>query len=278
MQEKIPIVFCLPVQADWRTLSGMKKEINADFLKCVALVTMTLDHMAQAELLPEFVHWTIGRLAFPLFACLLTYHLQAKQLFTKYAIRLSFWGTLTLFVLPEDLRYNIFFAFLWPLLAIWGFQKLQKLYLPELAQNALMEVLFCLAAWASCYTSYELWGFIYVCLWYYWWQTRNKYCGAGLVLFGGAINYAVTPVLSPTISAVTTAGLANTHPGGRRWFKFSYVFYPYFPMHLWLLECWQKQHFFFPTFPWFVWVWGGAYFLWWLHKKVLRKTVLTKTT
>ena len=270
------IVFCLPPQENWHRLSDMKKEINADFLKCVALVTMTLDHMAQAEILPIWVHWTIGRLAFPIFACLLTYHLQTKQLFTKYAGRLLFWGMVTAFVRPENIRYGIFLAFLWPLLAIWGFQKLQNLRLSEFVQNALMEVLFCLGAWASCYTSYELWGFIYICLWYYWWQTRNKYCGAGLVLFGGVINYTVTAFLSPAISAITTTGLANIRPSGRRWFKFSYLFYPYFPLHCWLLWCWQHQTFYIPHFPWFMWLWGSVYFLLWVRKKLRRKTTLTK--
>ena len=245
----------------------MRKIVNADGLKCVALVAMTLDHMAAYGLLPPWVQFTIGRLAFPIFACLLTYHLYTKQLFKKYTERLLFWGTVTIFARSDYPLFDIFFTFLWPILALWGVQKLSQMRLPALLHNFLLEGLFVAGAIAAVHTSYDIYGFVYVCLWYFWWKKPNSCCACLLIFFGALSSITSMSPLCLASAAVVTAGLLFVLPGGRHWLKANYLFYPYFPAHVWVLSCWAKHALIVPHFPLFVWVWAGVYFALYILKK-----------
>ena len=251
----------LPLSPNSFTLMGMRKEINTDWLKLIALMAMTLDHIAYNGLLPLWVQYSVGRLAFPIFACLLTYHLQTKQLFAKYTERLLFWGMITLFVRPDSPELNIFFTFLWPVLTIWGLKKLNTMQLSRTLYNILLELLFVAGAFCSMTTSYEIYGFIYVCLWYCWWGHPHPVCGVFLIAFGVLANWGAMSVLCCTSAALATAALLFVLPGGRRWLKHSYLFYPYYPLHFWVISCLAKHTFIIPCIPPFMWVWGGLYFV-----------------
>lgn len=243
--------------------------INADLLKCIALVSMTLDHMAYNGLLPPWVQFTFGRLAFPIFAVLMTYHLQQKQLFKKYAIRLSFWGVVCWYACPWMPQLNIFFTLLWPVLALWGLQKLQQVKSPTFIHNLLLEILFVAGAFAGMVSQYDVFGFIYLCLLYYWWKKPNIGYAICLVIFCILGNLSSKSGLCLTSVGIIATSLLFVLPGGRRWFKGSYVFYPYYPVHLWFLSCWAKGLWFVPYFPIWLWAWGGVYFMTYLRQKFL---------
>ena len=255
---------------------GMRKKVNADLLKLIAVVTMTLDHIAYHGFLPQWVQYSIGRLALPIFACLLTYHLQTKQLFAKYTERLLFWGMVTLFMRADYSHLNIFFTFLWPVLTLWGLKKLNVIQLPRLVHNTFLELLFVAGAFCSLTTAYELYGFIYICLWYFWWKYPHPIYAFFLIVFSVLINVGAMSVLCCASGALATAALLFVLPGGRRYFKHSYLFYPYYPLHFWALSCLSKHALIIPYFPPLMWVYAGVYFALHLFRKYKIKKILDK--
>ena len=108
----------------------LKTNLDTDFLKLIAIISMTIDHVG-GNLFPQYpVFRWIGRLAFPIFAYCLTVGLLYTHDIKKYLLRL---GAFALISQPfyifashpwdwrtEWMNMNIFFTLLVSLLAMWG--------------------------------------------------------------------------------------------------------------------------------------------------------------
>ena len=114
------------------TAPKLQSNLDTNFIKLVAILSMTADHVGNA-FFPEYpVFRWIGRIAFPLFCYCLTVGMLYTHDIKKYLLRLGafalisqpfwilafnaddFWGNLW--------NLNIFFTLLVSLLSTWGFQ------------------------------------------------------------------------------------------------------------------------------------------------------------
>ena len=111
--------------------------INQDFLKILALISMTIDHISKVFSFPlSDIGVGIGRISFPIFGFLLMQHLYQKKIFTKYIKRLSFFAVLSFLLLYPFVKtmgymfvfpFNILFSFLVAVI----FLKFYDLFLPS---------------------------------------------------------------------------------------------------------------------------------------------------
>ena len=114
------------------TQPKLKTNLDTNFLKLIAIISMTVDHVGSV-FFPQYpaFRW-VGRMAFPLFCYCMTVGMLYTQDIRKYALRLGafalisqpFW--ILAFnaddILGNLLNLNIFFTLLVSLLAAWGFQ------------------------------------------------------------------------------------------------------------------------------------------------------------
>ena len=115
---------------DQASAPRLKTNLDTDFLKLIAIISMAIDHIGGA-FFPQYpVFRWIGRLAFPVFAYCLTVGLLYTHDIKKYLIRLGIFALVSqpfyIFAFhPWDWRaewmnMNIFFTLLVSLLAMWG--------------------------------------------------------------------------------------------------------------------------------------------------------------
>src|SRR6056297_2543004 len=112
-------------------------------LKLIAITTMLIDHIG-AVLFPEIIVFRIiGRLAFPLFAFLLTEGYRHTSNLKSYLIRLGVFALISQYPFWEAFGYdaglNIFFTLTLGLIAIYLFEKYQSI-LPILALSFLADL------------------------------------------------------------------------------------------------------------------------------------------
>ena len=110
----------------WKGLSGSA-------LKIIALVSMTVDHIAYY--LMEHGSWTydmmrtVGRMAFPIFAFLLVEGYDHTRSTRKYALSLLAFALISeipWWLLNHDNSHNVFFTLLLGLIAIEGMSKIDN--------------------------------------------------------------------------------------------------------------------------------------------------------
>lgn len=111
----------------------LKSNLDTDFIKIVAIISMTLDHFGHA-FFPEYpiFRW-LGRIAFPLFCYCLTVGLLYTHDIKKYLLRLGAFALISqpfwiLAFNADDFvgnifNLNIFFTLLVSLLGAWGFKE-----------------------------------------------------------------------------------------------------------------------------------------------------------
>ena len=124
----------------------LKTNLDTNFLKLIAVVSMVIDHVGGAFFPEQAVLRAIGRLAFPLFCYCMTVGLLYTHDIRKYLIRLGVFAILSqpfyVFAFhPHDfienlLQFNIFFTLFLSLLSLWGFKE-KKWWLFALALFAL---------------------------------------------------------------------------------------------------------------------------------------------
>ena len=111
----------------------LRTNLDTDFLKLIAVLSMTVDHVG-AVFFPEYpVFRWIGRMAFPLFCYCMTEGLLYTHDIRRYLARLGVFALLSqpfwiLAFNADDflgnlLNFNIFFTLFVSLLAMWGFKK-----------------------------------------------------------------------------------------------------------------------------------------------------------
>ena len=218
----------------------LQSNLDTNFIKLVAILSMTADHVGNA-FFPEYpVFRWIGRIAFPLFCYCLTVGMLYTHDIKKYLLRLGafalisqpfwilafnaddFWGNLW--------NLNIFFTLLVSLLSTWGFQT-RRWWLFVLGLVLLNVVNF----------DYAMTGLILMMIFY---LCRNRpWLGAALytlsylpALWGGSLEDPLALVVGGhavgfEIFALLALPLiyfrTNFHPPISKWF-----FYAYYPAHL----------------------------------------------
>lgn len=111
----------------------LQTNLDTDFLKLIAVIAMTLDHVGTA-FFPQYpVFRWIGRLAFPIFCYCMTVGLLYTHDIKRYLLRLGIFALLSepVYVLAfhpgafwENFPLmNIYFTLLVSLLALWGVQQ-----------------------------------------------------------------------------------------------------------------------------------------------------------
>ena len=114
------------------TQPKLKTNLDTNFLKLIAIISMTVDHVGSV-FFPQYpaFRW-VGRMAFPLFCYCMTVGMLYTRDIRKYALRLGAFALISqpfwiLAFNADDipgnlLNLNIFFTLLVSLLAAWGFQ------------------------------------------------------------------------------------------------------------------------------------------------------------
>lgn len=218
----------------------LQTNLDTDFLKLIAIVSMLIDHIGGAFFPEEGVFRWIGRLAFPIFCYCMTVGLLYTHDIKKYFLRLGLFALISqpFYVLafhPRDFwaqftNWNIFFTLFLSLLAMYGWKE-RRWWLFILA-------FFVISWWNFDYSSMGIFLMLvfYLC-------RNHPVVGAALYLL-----YMVPPALhvhpgnplNLTFGGITldwtfTAAFAallifpRTHTGLKipRWF-----FYVFYPAHL----------------------------------------------
>ena len=217
----------------------LKTNLDTDFIKIIAVVSMTIDHIGGA-FFPQYpaFRW-IGRIAFPLFCYCLTVGMMYTGDIKKYLLRLGAFAVISqpfwiLAFNSDDIignisNLNIFFTLIVSLLGACGFKE-RKWWLFILALILLNVINF----------DYAMTGLILILIFY---LCRNKpWLGAAvytltylpalngnmadplaLKIGGHAIGFEIFALLAlPFIYIQTNSGLKIP-----KWF-----FYIYYPAHL----------------------------------------------
>lgn len=223
----------------------LKTNLDTDFLKLVAILSMAADHVGSA-FFPQYpVYRWLGRLAFPLFCYCLTVGLIYTHDIKRYVGRLALFALISqpVYALNADpsafwenlTNWNIFFTLVLSLLFMWGITH-RKWY-------GIGTAVLSLAALCIWNFDYSFTGVILMMIFYF---CRNKpalgaalYCLSYLPAVWGSPGDPLALVIGGhtvdwTIFSLLAAPLIfwPTHTGVKisRWF-----FYIFYPAHLALI-------------------------------------------
>ena len=202
--------------------------MNSFQLKCIAIVTMLIDHVG-AILFPAMIGFRIiGRLSFPIFCFLLVEGFHHTRDVKKYMVRLGVFALIS--EIPYDLafrnvfiefqRQNVFFTLLLGVGLMYVLQRTNRMYIKV--------CYILLAMWAALAAgmSYDYRGILLIMIYYYF---RNNQT-AKLVL-GSAWNFLWTGVQQFGALAGIPIALYNGEKGK----SMKYMFYVFYPVHLLIL-------------------------------------------
>ena len=204
-------------------------------LKLIAITTMLIDHIG-AVIFPEIIVFRIiGRLAFPLFAFLLTEGYRHTSNLKSYLIRLGVFALISQYPFWEAFGYdaglNIFFTLTLGLIAIYLFEKYQTI-LPILAFGLVADL---------AHMDYGMFGILLIFLLYHY---RSEFSKLIFLLFGlyglffipgglqagkDAIHYYMQFF---ALFSLIFIKLYN----GREGAKLKYFFYLFYPGHILILS------------------------------------------
>lgn len=219
--------------------------VNKDIIKIIALITMTMDHLAKYV---SFIPYKdaliyVGRTSFPIFAFLIMGHLCQKQIFKKYIVRLSLFGFLTLIVLfpyykiaDHSLVYplNIMFTFLNAILSILVYEWIKKEQVSNHFKIIAQIFNFTVFTLVSLSTQYGFPGFCYLIAIYFYYKRPIRITCILVLLLSALINPSYYWWV---ISFVTTLFMLqlNENKIYPRLLKSWWLFYLYYPLHLWII-------------------------------------------
>jgi hypothetical protein len=207
----------------------MTRELSGSWLKMIAMLSMTIDHMAyyygiENPYLYELMR-TIGRIAFPTFAFLLAegfVHTKNRQ---KYMLSLFIFALLSeipWLLLNHDGSHNVLFTLLAGVLGLYVLENCKNRWLTM----AFITSIACATIFAD--TDYSWKGFGLVLI-FYMFRGRPEL----QTLFGIPLmyEYGITGILM----AFAVIWLYNGERGfikGKAW---KYAFYAFYPVHLMLI-------------------------------------------
>ena len=202
--------------------------MNSFQLKCIAIVTMLIDHIG-AILFPAQIGFRIiGRFSFPIFCFLLVEGFYHTKDVKKYMIRLGIFALIS--EIPYDLafrnvflefqRQNVFFTLLLGIVLIYMLQHTNRVYIK------ISYIL--LAMWVAPIAglSYDYRGILLIVIYYV--------CRSNLLaklVWGSAWNFLWTGVQQFGTLASIPIALYNGEKGR----SMKYIFYVFYPVHLLIL-------------------------------------------
>ncbi len=225
----------------------MKKILNRNHIKLIALVTMLIDHICLI-LQPTLPYWaylllrTIGRISFPLFAYFVSegfYYTKSKG---KYALKLFIFGLIS----QMPFYLNIMFTFLISILFMWLFDKLfrennginKSLYVTI---SILLLFLIEMLSAIKITTDYSSYGILITLMFYIFKNQKIK----SLVWFAVLVitNLSLGLLYSKTIEyelffvafQLLAIPLLLIYNGKKGNINLKYVFYWFYPLHLIML-------------------------------------------
>lgn len=202
--------------------------MNSFQLKCIAIVTMLIDHIG-AILFPTVIGFRIiGRLSFPIFCFLLVEGFYHTRDVKKYMMRLGLFALIS--EIPYDLafrnvflefqRQNVFFTLLLGLFLMYILQRTNRMYIKGC--YILLSMWIALVAGMS----YDYRGILLILIYY---TCRSNITAK--VICGAAWNFLWTGVQHFGALASIPIALYNGEKGR----SMKYLFYVFYPVHLLIL-------------------------------------------
>lgn len=214
------------------------KCLNSFYLKIIAVITMTIDHVG-AVLLPQYpILRVIGRIAFPIYCFLLVNGLIYTRNLKKYMGRLALFALISEVFFDKTLfgkfiylqAQNVFFTLLIGIIMLACIDRVRRnkyakyrfIVLSGFLEGIIL-VIACMAAYFL-YTDYSLFGILII---YGFYALRNH--KVRLVFFQTFINFLLSPVEIFASIALIPIFLYNGEKGNT---AFKWWFYIYYPLHL----------------------------------------------
>lgn len=212
--------------------------VTQDILKITALVAMSVDHIGKIGYQHIDLFTFIGRLAFPIFAYLIMFHLYQTNCFGKYLRRLLGFGLLTQVVFwPLGLgENNIFLSFFVAVFCLFLMQKIFDSHVKPFYQYILYGLAFVFCFVLSIPTDNSFLGFTYLLSLYGFFKYRNNFFIFASLIFGALLNPLNAGFAA--VSCLTTLVLLLNipHVPAKRLIKNKWFFYLYYPLHLIFLQ------------------------------------------
>ena len=222
--------------------------MSGSTLKIIAVLSMLCDHVAKYILvycnfarIPLFyIHghninllfilsYIIGRIAFPVFAFLIVEGYLHTRNLKKYILNLLAFAILTIF--PWNLlhgglwsfhSYNVLFTFIFGILAIYGIDRLK-------GWKAFFCVTMALGLAFFMNSDYGISGILLIIL-YYAFRQKPEYQSLSLI----ACLYRGHSTLGVPLAALPVM-LYNGRRGFLKGSLAKYIFYAFYPLHLWII-------------------------------------------
>jgi len=218
-------------------------------LRCVALLTMFIDHAGYMLFSGQGWMRLVGRVAFPLFCFLIAQGFRHTRSVLKYALRLALLACVSegIFNLAFSGRFvvlsahNVFFSLLLALgaLAAW------KHWMPKWPLGALLSVLAACVLAVALKTDYSFWG-VLLCLCFYLAGDDKRNLALALVATLGIFTLYRLQTRAASLSWIWTQWyclaslplilLYNGKPGFRGGKWAFYLLYPAHLLVLWLIK------------------------------------------
>ncbi|TCK97766.1 TraX protein [Natranaerovirga hydrolytica] len=216
--------------------------MSSTTLKYIAILSMFIDHIG-AILFPEIIGFRIiGRLAFPIFAFLLTEGFIHTKNIKRYTLRLVFFAIIS--EIPFNMAFynrlfymghlNIFFTLLLGLVSLILFEKYKdkKNLVGSLCVYMVMIIGLLLNV------DYSIYGVLMIFVFYYFRYEYKK-----IVIYIGAINtiialssFSINMNLQSLIQLFAIVSLAVIALyNGQKGKQIQYFFYIFYPLHLMIL-------------------------------------------
>ena len=203
--------------------------INSFQLKCIAIVTMVIDHIG-AVIFPEYmVLRYIGRISFPLFCFLLVEGFYHTHHIGKYMIRLGVFALIS--EIPYDLafrgtylefsRQNVFFTLCIGLIMMNAVKRTNNM--------SVKAIYVVLAMWAAQMLSsdYGYKGILLIAVFYFF----REYLAVKITL-SAVWNLLWNPLIQ---GYGALAGIPILFYNGEKGRSMKYIFYVFYPVHLLIL-------------------------------------------
>jgi len=204
-------------------------ELNSFQLKCIAVITMIVDHTG-AVLFPHILLFRyVGRLAFPIFCFLLTEGFFHPRDVRKYMFRLGIFAIVS--EIPYDLAFrgtvlefthqNVFFTLLIGVIMMYALEKSSEW--PVKAVEVILSMWF--VSWIC--SDYSLKGILLIAIYYF--LRDNKVGKFGI---GALWNFLWNSTIQ-MYGALASIPIALYN--GEKGRSMKYFFYLFYPLHLLVL-------------------------------------------
>ena len=219
----------------------MKKiKVSSEFLKWLALISMTTDHIDRIYIKLGWLSDSLGRMAFPLFSFLLISNFVSYHPVKKYLVRLGSFALLTqlLFYFFHFESKNVLFSFFNAILFIVLTEKISKIIKNFYIQTYFIMMLLCGFLPLILCTDYSVFGFFFLLALYAYMQNMSKINYLSVLVTSIFLNLGnPLSVFITTLTVVVLLSAIQMVKSHRRihW-RFFYLYYPLHKIVLHILK------------------------------------------